>query len=51
MAHRQMRAARACTISESLTHIACAVAVVVIVYLLAGVIGDGAVAAARYLSG
>ncbi len=51
MAYRQMRATRACTVSESLKHIACAIAVVVVVYLIAGVIGDGAVAATRYLSG
>ncbi len=51
MAHRQMRATRACPVSESLKHVACAIAVLVVVYLIAGVIGDGAVAATRYLSG
>ncbi len=51
MAYRQMRPARACTLRESLTHIAVACAVVVIVYLLAGLIGDGAVVATRYFSG
>ncbi|MFD1786766.1 hypothetical protein ACFSC3_04185 [Sphingomonas floccifaciens] len=46
-----MRTTRTCTVRESLTHISCAIAVVVIVYLIAGLIGDGAVAATRYFSG
>lgn len=51
MAYRQMRATRACTLRESLTHIAFALVVVVVVYLIAGFIGDGAVFATRYMSG
>jgi hypothetical protein len=48
MAHPRTRGQGA---AESLMHVACAIAVVVIVYILAGFIGDGAIAATRYWSG
>ena len=48
MAHPKTRAAG---YAESLLHVTCAVAVVVAVYLLAGLLADGAVAATRYWSG
>jgi len=51
MAHREVRPVAACSVTESLKHIAFAIAVVVIVYLLAGIIADGAVGAIRYLTG
>ncbi|URW75832.1 hypothetical protein M9980_00935 [Sphingomonas donggukensis] len=38
-------------LTESLLHCGVAMAAVVIVYLLGGVVGDGAVAAARYFTG
>ena len=47
MAHPKVRADG---VVESLMHIACAVTVVV-VYILAGFVGDAAVAATRYMSG
>ncbi len=51
MAQRQVRAYRSCTLGETLTHITAALTVVVIVYLIAGVVGEGAVTLARYLTG
>ena len=51
MADPEMRAARGCTLGESCTHIACALAVLVVIYLLASMVGDVAVAATRYFSG
>ena len=48
MAHPKVRADG---VVESLMHIACAVTVVVVVYILAGFVGDAAVAATRYMSG
>ena len=48
MAHPQTRTESAL---ESCKHIACALIVTVLVFLLAGLIADGAVTALRYWSG
>ena len=48
MAHPNTRSGG---IAESLMHVACAAVVVTIVYFLAGLLADGAIAATRYWSG
>ncbi|WP_326525568.1 hypothetical protein [Sphingomonas sp.] len=46
-----MRARRSCGLGESCAHVACALLALVVIYLLAGLVGDAAVAATRYFSG
>ncbi|MHA6723320.1 hypothetical protein [Sphingomonas sp. RS2018] len=48
MVDREVRTYR---LGESLMHCGAVIAAVVIVYLIGGVIGDGAVAATRYFGG